>query len=102
MTVKFRKAFKAPFFVGQLRTQHVSWAIRPMKNDVMWARRAADYWQTQGETFGVVFDDLEIVIFDDPPVVEFRARVKAILPGERVADFVAPRVASQRDQVEAG
>ena len=101
MTVKFRKAFKAPFFVGQLRTKHVSWAIRPMKADVMWGRRCAEYWQLQGETFGVVFDDLEIVIFDDPPVVEFRARVKAILPGERVANYTAPRIAGQRAELEA-
>lgn len=96
MTQQYRKSFKAPFFVGQPRTKHYQWAIRPMKNDVMWARRCAEYWATQGETYGIVFDDLEIVVFDDPNVVEFRARVKAILPGERVANHTAPRIAQQR------
>lgn len=67
-----------------------SWQRLPGFGDEreVWAKRALRYWTLQGRKYGIMYDvhGIELIFWDNEPVITSRCRIVGIIPGERVSD----------------
>lgn len=95
---------KQPYVIGRLH--HKAWqffeGLGPTSEaDLIWAKRAKDYWELQQETFGVKFSDFTLAIDWEDRVVITYAMLLDVLPGERRVDYVVPRIRDERQRRQA-
>lgn len=91
------RRMRNPPVVGDLRVKSWRYLVAPTSgDDPVWAQRVADYWRLQEDTYGLRFDGhIDMFIDFELGAVTSAARIVAILPGQRVADYVAPRARKQ-------
>ena len=86
MSRVYRKA-RVPFIVGELRMK--AWRTLEAnlaQDDETWTARCLQYWNLQGELYGVQFSPASMLIDNDEGVVCTYAVVLEVLPGERTDD----------------
>lgn len=54
----------------------------------IWARRALEYWTLQARKYGILYDipGIQLIFWQDEPLVTSRCMVAGVLPGRRVTE----------------
>ena len=94
---------KNPVTIGQLRHKVWRYLVEPIDDDdPTWIMRCGNYWTIQQETFGLLFSPFAFTIDREAQCVITWAVLLDVLPGERIVDYICPRVREGRQRPEQG